>query len=186
MDKKADWLKYAAKDHKKWISIVKSFGAGEVAEDIVQEAYIVLYKYTDKQSIIQNEKINQGYMFYTLRSVYFQYNKIKKRIKITSFDDEEFTTQISDSNQMDEQVGYYDFLKILDKEIDGFNWYDRKLWKLYSQTDMSIRKIASETNISWVSIFNSLKNIKNKLKSSLEEDYEDFKNKDYELLKPKK
>ena len=87
---------------------------------------------------------------------------------------------------MDEQVGYYDFLKILDKEIDGFNWYDRKLWKLYSQTDMSIRKIASETNISWVSIFNSLKNIKNKLKSSLEEDYEDFKNKDYELLKPKK
>ena len=67
--------------------------------------------------------------------------------------------------------------------MENFNWYDRKLWKLYSQTDMSIRKIAAETTISWVSIFNSLKNIKNKLKEALHEDYEDYKNKDYEYLK---
>ena len=72
---------------------------------------------------------------------------------------------------------------MLDKKVDTFNWYDKKLWKLYSQTDMSIRKIASETKISWVSIFNSLKNIKNDLREDLKEDYEDWKNEDYEHLK---
>lgn len=183
MDKSAEWLKYAAKDHKKWIKIVNSFGKTNVAEDIVQEAYMVLYKYTDEESIVHNGRVNQGYMFYTLRSVFYQYHKVKKRIQVTSIDDEEFSTQIPDYNQMDEEVGYGAFLKLVDKSMEEFNWYDRKLWKLYSQTDMSIRKIAAETNISWVSIFNSLKNIKQILKNKLAEDYEDYKNVDYELLK---
>lgn len=183
MDREAGWLSYAAKDHKKWIKIVNSFGKTNVAEDIVQEAYMVLYKYTDEESIVQNGRVNQGYMFYTLRSVYYQYHKVKKRIQVTSIDDEGYTAQIQDNIEMDEEIGYGSFLKLVDKSVEEFNWYDRKLWKLYSQTDMSIRKIASETNISWVSIFNSLKNIKNILKEKLSEDYEDYKNEDYELLK---
>tara|TARA_R100000951_G_scaffold21921_1_gene18208 strand:- start:3588 stop:4139 length:552 start_codon:yes stop_codon:yes gene_type:complete len=183
MGGEAGWLKYAAKDHKKWIKIVNSFGKTNVAEDIVQEAYMVLYKYTDEKSVVQNGRVNQGYMFYTLRSVYYQYHKIKKRIQVTSIDDEGYTAQIQDNIEMDEEIGYGSFLQLVDKSMEDFNWYDRKLWKLYSQTDMSIRKIAAETSISWVSIFNSLKNIKQILKEKLSEDYEDFKNEDYELLK---
>ena len=183
MGRGARWLKYAAKDHKKWIKIVNSFGKTNVAEDIVQEAYMVLYKYTDEESIVHNGRVNQGYMFYTLRSVFYQYHKIKKRIQVTSIDDEEYTSQIPDNIEMDEEIAYGSFLQLVDKSMEDFNWYDRKLWKLYSQTDMSIRKIAAETNISWVSIFNSLKNIKQILKNKLAEDYEDFKNEDYELLK---
>jgi RNA polymerase sigma factor (sigma-70 family) len=183
MGREAGWLRYAAKDHKKWVSIVCSFGGCHIAEDIVQEAYLVLYKYTDEESVVENGRVNQGYMFYTLRSVYVQYNKIKQRVQVVSIDDEEYTSQIPDHSQMDEEIGYHSFIKLLDKEMENFNWYDRKLWKLYSQTDMSIRKIAAETTISWVSIFNSLKNIKNKLKEALHEDYEDYKNKDYEYLK---
>lgn len=183
MGREAGWLRYAAKDHKKWIKIVNSFGKTNVAEDIVQEAYMVLYKYTDEESIVENGRVNQGYMFYTLRSVFYQYHKVKKRIQVTSIEDEKFTTQIQDNIEMDEEIGYGSFLQLVDKSMEDFNWYDRKLWKLYSQTDMSIRKIAAETNISWVSIFNSLKNIKQILKNKLAEDYEDFKNEDYELLK---
>ena len=183
MGGEAGWLKYAAKDHKKWIKIVNSFGKTNVAEDIVQEAYMVLYKYTDEKSVVQNGRVNQGYMFYTLRSVYYQYHKIKKRIQVTSIDDEGYTAQIQDNIEMDKEIGYGSFLQLVDKSMEDFNWYDRKLWKLYSQTDMSIRKIAAETSISWVSIFNSLKNIKQILKEKLSEDYEDFKNEDYELLK---
>ena len=52
----------------------------------------------------------------------------------------------------------------------------------YRDTNMSIRKIAAETKISWVSIFNTLKNAKNILKEKLKEDYEDYKNQDYERL----
>ena len=47
---------------------------------------------------------------------------------------------------------------------------------------MSIRKIASETNISWVSIWNSLKNYKLKIKDKFQEDWDDLKNEDYERI----
>ena len=50
---------------------------------------------------------------------------------------------------------------------------------------MSIRKISSETNISWVSIFKTLKKSKDELKDLFKEDYEDFKNKDYERNRQK-
>ena len=91
--------------------------------------------------------------------------------------------RIPDIDNLDVEEGYNNFCILLDKKVDTFNWYDQKLWRLYSQTDMSIRKIASETNISWVSIFNSLKNIKNDLREDLKEDYEDWLNKDFERLK---
>ena len=39
----SDWLKYAYKDHNKWIKIIESFGEYDYAEDLVMEAYIVLY-----------------------------------------------------------------------------------------------------------------------------------------------
>ena len=183
MEKSAQWLKIVAKDHKKWIKLVNDLGEDRFAEDIVQEAYIILYKYTDDESIIKNGSANKGYMFYTLRSVLFQFYNAKKKFKIQHIEDDKFWQQIPEDNQIDTELGYNDFCILLDKKVDTFNWYDQKLWRLYSQTDMSIRKIASETNISWVSIFNSLKNIKNELRQELKEDYEDWKNQDYERLK---
>ena len=50
---------------------------------------------------------------------------------------------------------------------------------------MSIRKIAEETNISWVSIFNTLKKCKEELKELFNEDYEDLNNEDYERITTK-
>ncbi len=59
----AEWLKIAYKDHLKWIKIIESFGETEYAEDLVQEAYIVLYKYAKPENIIKNGRITEGYMF---------------------------------------------------------------------------------------------------------------------------
>jgi predicted DNA-binding protein YlxM (UPF0122 family) len=47
---------------------------------------------------------------------------------------------------------------------------------------MSIRKIAEETNISWVSIFNTLKKCKEELREIFKEDFEDYLNKDYDRI----
>jgi len=71
---------------------------------------------------------------------------------------------------------------LVDEVADTWGWYDRKLWKLYSQTDMSMRKLAAETNISWVSIYNSLKHLKEDLKDKLGEDFANFKNQDYDRI----
>ena len=58
MDKSAEWLKLVAKHHNKWIKIVESFGEHQYKDDIVQEAYLALYKYTTPEKIIHNGKVS--------------------------------------------------------------------------------------------------------------------------------
>jgi predicted DNA-binding protein YlxM (UPF0122 family) len=70
----------------------------------------------------------------------------------------------------------------MDSYIEDWHWYDQKLFKLYRDTDMSIRKIAAETGISWVSIFNTLKKCKKDLNDKFNEDYDDYLNGDYERI----
>jgi len=176
-----DWLNIVAAQHKDWIKIVNGFGEYNYAEDIVQESYLRLIKYAKPHNIIKDGKVSRGYMFFTLRSIYFQYYNSKKRIIKVSIDDDNFL-QIADNTNIEEQKAFYKICKSIDEVSEDWNWYDRKLFKLYRDTDLSIRKIAKETNISWVSIFNTLKNCKNEIKEKLNEDYEDYKNEDYDRI----
>lgn len=178
----SQWLNKVAERHNEWINIVNSFGEYDLAEDIVQEAYIVLYKYANEEKIIKDDIVSRGYMFFTLRTTWLQYLNTKKKIKKVRLDDDEVYIQIQDYSEMDEQIGYNELTKKIDKHVEHWRWYDKTLFKLYSNTDMSIRKIAKETNISWVSIFNTLKKCKNELKELFKEDYEDFKNEDYDRI----
>ena len=182
MDKPTEWLAKVAERHKEWIAIVKSFGEYDFCEDIVQEGYLTIYKYANEDKVIRNGVVSRGYMYFTLRSLYYQYYNSKKKITKVSLDDEEFTIQIPNESQMDEQVAFHKICTMRDDHIDGWRWYENKLFKLYRDSDLSIRGIAAETNISWVSIFNTLKNAKQELKDKFQEDYEDYKNKDYDRI----
>jgi len=175
-------LRLIAKQHKEWIRVVKTLGIYDYAEDIVQEMYILIWKYGSKEKIIKDGKVSRGYVFFTLRNLVYQYYNSKKKIHKISLDDEETTLQIPNDSEMDEQIAFHKMCTLIDDEVNSWHWYDAKLWKLYSQTDMSIRKIAAETNISWVSIWNSLKNYKLRIKDKFQEDWEDFNNEDYERI----
>ena len=177
-----DWLNIVASQHEDWIKIVNSFGEYSYAEDIVQESYIRLIKYATPQNIIKNNKVSRGYMFFTLRSVFFQYYNSKRKIHKVSIDDEENFLQIADKTNLEEHEAFNRVCVLIDEVAEDWTWYDRKLFKLYRDTDLSIRKIAAETNISWVSIFNTLKNCKNDVRSKLGETYEDYKNEDYDRI----
>lgn len=177
-----DWLNIVATQHEDWIKIVNGFGEYNYAEDLVQESYIRLIKYAKPQNIIKNNKVSRGYMFFTLRSLYFQYYNSKRKIDKVSIDDEENFLQIADETNLEEQEAFNKVCTLIDEVAEEWTWYDRKLFKLYRDTDLSIRKIAKETNISWVSIFNSLKNCKQDVSSKLGETYEDYKNQDYDRI----
>lgn len=177
-----DWLNIVASQHEDWIKIVNSFGEYSYAEDIVQESYIRLIKYATPQNIIKNNKVSRGYMFFTLRSVFFQYYNSKRKIHKVSIDDEENFLQIADKTNLEEHEAFNRVCVLIDEVAEDWTWYDRKLFKLYRDTNLSIRKIAAETNISWVSIFNTLKNCKNDVRSKLGETYEDYKNEDYDRI----
>ena len=182
MDKSSEWLGIVAERHNEWISIVKSFGEYDFCEDIVQEGYLTIYKYADETKVIRNGVVSRGYMFFTLRSLTFQYYNSKKKIDKVSLDDEEFTIQIPNNSQMDEQVAFHKICTMIAYHIDSWRWYEKKLFSLYRDTELSIRGLAKETNISWVSIFNTLKHAKNELNEKFREDYEDYKNKDYDRM----
>lgn len=178
----AGWLSKVAARHIEWIKIVHSFGEFDYAEDIVQEMYLVLNKYASEEKIIDKGVVSRGYCYFTLRSIFLQYCNAKNKIKKIEIDDEETYTQIADDSEMDDQIGYNEITTKIDKHIDGWRWYDKTLFRLYRDTDMSIRKIAEETNISWVSIFNTLKKCKEELREIFKEDFEDYLNKDYDRI----
>ena len=70
------------KHHKEWIEIVKSFGGGDMSEDIVQDTYLRILRlnYIDK---FTGEEINKGYIWLTLRSVYFDYLRANKNREVS-------------------------------------------------------------------------------------------------------
>ena len=187
MEHTAEWLGIVAKQHDKWVSIVKMFGETEYADDIVQNAYLALYKYTTPEKVIRNDKVSDGYMYFTLKSIFLQYQNQKNKIHKVRIDDESFFEVIPDDNtSIEEQKAFHKICMLVDEEMANWTWYNRKLTEIYRDTDMSIRKIAAETKISFVSIFNTLKNCKNQLKIKLHEEFEDYQNGEYERIKPPK
>jgi DNA-directed RNA polymerase specialized sigma24 family protein len=171
------WLEQVAKHHKEWVETIHKLGEYDFAEDIVQESYIALIKYADESKLIDvNGNVRKGYMYFTLRSLYYQFYNKKKKISKVSFDG---CWELFDDSNVEEHKAYNDICLMIDEEIDNWHWYDRKLFKLYRDTDMSMRDIAKETNISLISIFHSIKNYKEILNTKFQKDYQDYINNDY-------
>lgn len=167
------WIEQVAKHHKEWVEVIYKLGETDYAEDIVQESYVALIKYANEKKIIdENGKVRKGYMFFTLRSLYYQFYNKKKKVNKVSFDEQ---WEIFDDSNLEEHEAYNDICLMIDKELETWHWYDRKLFKLYRDSDMSMRDIAKETNISLISIFHSIKNYKEILNSKFEQDYKDYK-----------
>jgi DNA-directed RNA polymerase specialized sigma24 family protein len=183
MDKSAQWLAKVAERHTEWVNVIKGFGEYEYCDDLVQETYLILYKYANEEKVIKDGVVSRGYMYFTLRSTYFQFYKNKRKIKKVSLDNEEYTQEVEYIDSLDEEVAYNKICTMIDEHIEDWRWYERRLFQLYRDSGLSIRGIAKETNISWVSIFNTLKNAKHELKQKFQEDYDDFVNNDFEQLK---
>lgn len=174
------WLELVAKDHKEYVKVVQSFGEYFYAEDIVQEAYLRIYKYCKPENIIQNNEVNKGFMYFVLRNLYLSYLKeLEKNPKIPI---DEIIYSLYDEDETEKHEAYLRLLNKVSKELNNWEWYDKMLFEIYKNDNKSIRKISKETRISTKSIFQTLKNCKKRLKENLKEDYEDYKNEDYELI----
>lgn len=134
--------------HKHWIRIVKGFGEKNYAEDIVQEAYIKVY----------GKDINFAYFYFTLRSLTMELHK-KKIDKIEITEDIEFTLK-EDTYQ--EELN--DFIKPYIDFINTWNWYDKKMYLLYINNNVSMRKMAKDSGISLMNIFQTIQRCKKRIK----------------------
>jgi DNA-directed RNA polymerase specialized sigma subunit len=186
-------LEILSKNHNTWIAMGLSIGIPEdIVEDFVHETYLRLNKYIDNpEKIMYNEtEINKFYVYVTIKNLWSDYSKAKSKYIVYSIDkytnDYVFDTSdriVYEEVNYEKEEAEESILRKINQEVESWDhWYDKKLFKLYYKTDMSMRKLAKETKISVTSIFNSCKNYKEILQSKFGEDFEDYLNGDFNLI----
>lgn len=162
-----------SKYHNDWVELASIFDKNW-AEDIVQEFYILLHKYkVTEEQLFTNDKPNRGYCFVIIRNIYFQLHNQRKRIDKFELIDDVYL--VIDDFDMEKELEWFEFRNKAEDEVNTWDMYDKKLFTIYRDNKTSIRKLAKETGISWVSIFNSLKEHKKILRELLKEDYKNLK-----------
>lgn len=190
-------IELLSKYHKLWISMGLSMGIpSHIVEDFVQEMYLRLNKYVkEPKKIMYNETdINKFYVYITIKNLYNDYLKQRSKHHMVRLDDIEVTYEIVEptpeaqrKSEIEKQRAEERLIDLIQDEVGSWDsWYDKKLFKVYYETDISMRKLSKDTNISVTSIFNSCKNYKQILNTKFVEDFQDYINGDFHLIKKDK
>ena len=174
-------LHLLASKHKDWVKMAYSFGAGDYAEDIVQEMYIRLNKYVeDPERIMYKGEPNKLFVWVTLRNMVRNFQN-KKSMVIYSGDMVEYD-QEEQPFDYEEAEGFERLIEKMWESTSDLHWYDKKMFEIYHTTDMSMRDIEKETKISLFSIFDTLNKTKNYVREEIKEDYQDYENGESDLI----
>ena len=144
--------------HEKWIEIVRSFGGLRETEieDIVSELYILLIKNTQKGvDFSYNEDKNYYYCYRILRGLYV--DLIRKKIKVT------FVTLENIKITEESSVNYEEVFEKIQLALKQIYWYDRKVFEIVDD-GVSVSELSRKSQISYYSLYNTLKRVKTKLK----------------------
>ena len=178
-------LELLAKNHKAWVNMVLGMGASpDIAKDIVQSMYLRIDKYVkdEKKIMYKNDEVNGFFIYVTLKNMYISYKKSKH----LNFEvqDEEHSKDVEGSldSNIEMEKAFIRLVKKIDDEIKTWHRYDRILSDKYLKSDYSLRDISEGTGISLTSIFHRMRQNKSILRDKFKEDWDDFKNGDYNLI----
>ena len=176
-----NWLKEVAKFHADYLRIVQSYGEDFYAEDIVQEMYIRLDKYSAAEKVIKKDgTVNRAYIHFTLRNIFK--DLMNERSKHRKVDLDEAKHLGVEYDYIPRSKGQMILEAKINEETRNWHWFDVKLFKIYRNEGKSMRELSKETRISTSTIFHRIKYCKERLKENLAEDYEDYINEDYEKI----
>ena len=185
-----EFINTIAAEHKRWVYYVNSFGEHNYAEDIVQEMYIKLYE-AEQREYNPNDKrfknplkmservinadgtVNVRYVFLTLYSLYMDFAKERNKVEKVSTESLNLEAAVED---IENEIAYGEILNKLDTIKEGWHWYDKMLFNLYSKTELSLRELADETKIGVGGIWQDITRCKKAIKDGLEEDYKSYIN----------
>ena len=134
----------------------------KTAEDVVQDMYLKIYeKLKEKKlkaaDIIIEGKPHYGIVYTTLHDLTVNiYRKEKPSYPITM----DIEDKASESDA--------EFYEKIDNVIDSFQWFHKKMFKLYAKDFQSIRKLSDATKISYKTVFKTVKACKEEIKKQLE------------------
>jgi predicted DNA-binding protein YlxM (UPF0122 family) len=160
-----------------------------IAEDIVQSMYLRIHRLvTDEKKIMYNDdEVNRFFIYVTLRNMFVDYVKASSKYTFYEYlenDDVPQDVEL-DAFEFEQQEAFHNLIDSMSSEIKNWERYDIILSTLYFKSDLSLRNIADGSGISLMSIYNSIKNYKSILNNKFIDDYQDYVNGDFHLIKPK-
>jgi RNA polymerase sigma factor (sigma-70 family) len=162
-----DVLIQAYKKHKQWCEIVESFGCNsDTAEDLVQEMYLKLHGLLESGLDIKyDETVNYYYIYKILRTLFLDLKRKEKRVNY--IDEAEFMLLEMQADQ--DMIGdktHNEIHKDVMETLEDLYWYDRKVFELLDG-EMSVSELSRNTGISYYSLYNTYKKVKQILKEKL-------------------
>jgi DNA-directed RNA polymerase specialized sigma24 family protein len=169
-----EWLAKIAEHHNDWIQIAQAYGAGDLAEDMVQQAYLKLHKYATPDKIFCKDghltKQGRGYVFFTIKTIVMKYHQDKV---FTEDDIPEYEDTTDDSEERVDELWY----RIDLHASSSYPLYKKVLYRMWRK-NYTIREMSELTEVSVPTIVNELKWIKSDIGKKFEyEYYESQKNK---------
>lgn len=166
--------------HNTWINHVKSFGCSEdIAEDFVQEMYIKIYIYSQKNDndLMYNENdVNYFFVYVSLKNLYYDSIRKTKMINVSldgiNIEDEEYI-EIDCSLKLQSVKMWKENI---DKEIESITDYNRKKANLFYykfiftkifEEQMSVSELSREVGITYWSLRNTMLLIKQQIKDEI-------------------
>ena len=134
------------------------------AEDIVQDVYLKIYDELRENklkttTIIKEGNPHYGIMYLRIRNIVVDMMRKDKPLYTNNKQDFE-----------DKQIqSEAEFFEKIDNVIDGFTWFHKKMFKLYSKKFQSIRKLSEATKISYKVVCKTVKECKEEIKKKINE-----------------
>lgn len=194
--------------NKNWFAMAMSFTGNDrsASEDIIQDTYVKLHRLGKLSKTINvfedgSVKVNIGYMYLTIRSVSYDYLKsdgyrsgrltnipednggVDKDTEAT-FNTIAINEQIlknfhDEDNAVEQNECFGSMIDKMNSIIDECEWFDKQVYKLYTESGKSMQALSDETNISKTSINQAVQRVKSAIREGLKDSYADYKNGEY-------
>jgi len=131
------------------------------AEDVVQEVYLKIFQELGSKKLKSTTIIIDGQPNYAI--VYLRIRNIIADMMRSEKSSTPLTTDIEDK----EVESAAEFYEKIDGVVENFQWFHKKLFKLYSKEFRSIRKLSNATKISYKTVFKTVKECKEEIRKQI-------------------
>lgn len=131
------------------------------AEDVVQEVYLKIYQELRDKKLKSTTIIIDGQPNYAI--VYLRIRNIIADMMRSEKSSIPLSADIEDK----EVESAAEFYEKIDNVIEGFQWFHKKMFTLYSKEFRSIRKLSKATKISYKTVFKTVKECKEEIKRKI-------------------
>tara|TARA_R110000787_G_scaffold232542_1_gene339656 strand:- start:1277 stop:1867 length:591 start_codon:yes stop_codon:yes gene_type:complete len=179
------------KKHKTWLEITESFGVNKsTAQDIVSELYIKIDNFIklkpNNSLMFSDNEVNYYFIYVSIRNLVFDLKRKEKKVSFEPIKDKYFA-EIEDFDAVDtddyakhkvindwyEDESYLEMLEdaqlLEDFSEDKMKvYYIRRIFKEVFLENTNVSKLSRNTNITYWSLRNTIKNIKKQIKNDYE------------------